>query len=55
MDVIESLRKYEEEDQKKIMLTLKTVQDKGWRHIEDPFLFHIILGVKIKIPKTEII
>ena len=55
MDVMESLRKYSEENQALIMTTLKVVQEKGWsQDNSDPFQFHIILGGKIRSQESRI-
>ena len=55
MDVMESLRKYSEENQSLIMTTLKVVQEKGWsQDNSDPFQFHIILGGKIRSQESRI-
>ena len=48
MDVMETIQNYPQEEQVRILATLKVVQDRGWsQKNSDPFQFHIILGEKI--------
>ena len=45
---MESLLRYSEEDQGKIITTLTLIQEKGWSHdISDPYQFQISLGEKL--------
>ena len=53
-DMLDSLNKYEEDDQKSIMRTLTAVQKKGWKNGQDPFQFYIILGSVIREREKEI-
>ena len=40
-DILDSLNKYEEDDQQSIMRTLKAVHKRGWNHGKHPFQFYI--------------
>ena len=55
MDMMESMKNYEQEEQVSILATLKVVQGRGWSpENSDPFQFHIILGEYIRAKDVEI-
>ena len=52
--MLDTLKDYEEDDQKSIMRTLTAVQKNGWNHGQDPFQFYIILGSVIRERETQV-
>ena len=52
--MLDTLKDYDEDDQKSIIRTLTAVQKKGWNHGQDPFQFYIILGSVIREKETKV-